>query len=217
VTGRGDAAIPGTAERYGPVASGYSDRAYADPVRFHGRRARLVETLGPRLEAGDRVLDLGCADAGIAGHLLQRGFGYHGIDGNPDMVGAARRRVGARGRVELGDMNSYRPAGPVQATLCFNAIYYATDRPAFLRRLAGYTEKKFVFDLNPRRFAPATLRSELRDAGFDRLALRAFFVPQTYALPRPLAAILNAAEHVPALTRLLLAFRFTYICAAFRR
>jgi SAM-dependent methyltransferase len=205
-----------TAEKYGALANGYSEHAYADPARFHGRRAQLVEMLGPPLRAGDHVLDLACADAGIADHLLARGFDYVGIDGNPSMVGAARRRIGGRGHVELGDINTHRPARPVAATLCFNAIYYAADRPAFLRLVAGYTEQKFVFDLNPRQFPLAALRSELRAAGFERLATRAFFVPQTHVLPPPAAALLRAAEGVRPLARALLRFRFTYICAAFR-
>jgi hypothetical protein len=82
--------------------------------------------------------------------------------------------------------------------------------------VASYTEKKFVFDLNPRQFEPAKLRSELREAGFDRLVEQPFFVPQTHALPRPAAAALEAAEQVKPLARLLLAVRFTYLCAAFR-
>ena len=205
-----------TADKYGPLAPGYSERTYADPLRFHGRRAELVQRLGPELEPGDRVLDLACADAGIAEFLVARGLDYTGVDGNPAMVEAARRRVRGKGRVELGDLNTYRPREPMAATLCFNAIYYAAPRPDFLRLVAGYTEKKLVFDLNPRRFPLDELRSELQDAGFDRLAARPFFVPQRYALPRSAAVVLAAAERFEPVARVLLAFRFTYISAAFR-
>jgi trans-aconitate methyltransferase len=69
------------------------------------------------------------------------------VDASEEMVRAARAR-GAQ--VELADLNDYEPPEPVAATTCFRAIYYARDRRAFFRRVAGYTEKKLVFDLNPR-------------------------------------------------------------------
>ena len=50
-----------------------------------------------------------------------------------------------------------------------------------LARIAGYTEKKLVFDLNPRQYRVADVRADLEAAGFDRLDLRPFFIPQTHA------------------------------------
>ena len=129
------------------------------------------------------------------------------------MVRAARAR-GAR--VELADLNDYEPDAPVAATTCFRAIYYARDRRELFRRIAGYTEKKLVFDLNPRQYVLREVRADLRAAGFDRLELRPFFVPQTRALPAELAALLRAAELGGPLARLVLRFRFTYLCAASR-
>jgi hypothetical protein len=59
-------------------------------------------------------------------------------------------------------------------------------------RIASFTEKKLVFDLNPRRFRLAEVRSELRAAGFDRLDVHPFFVPQRVALPAGLLRLLLA-------------------------
>ena len=112
-------------------------------------------------------------------------------------------------------MNEYEPREPVAATLCFRAIYYARDRRAFFEHVAGYTEKKFVFDLNPRQYSVGDVRADLEAAGFDRLELRPFLVPQTLALPRPLRTLAIALER-NALARALLQARFTYVCAAFR-
>jgi len=108
------------------------------------------------------------------------------------------------------------PPQPVAATTCFRAIYYANDRPSFFRRVAGYTERKFVFDLNPRQYRVDDVRADLRAAGFDRFELRPFFSPQRFALRRPLATALEALERSGPLARLLLAARFSYLCAAFR-
>ena len=74
------------------------------------------------------------------------------------MVAAGR----GRGRdVVRADLNEYEPAAPVQATTIFRAIYYARDRRALLERIAGYTERKLVFDLNPRQYRLEDVRADL--------------------------------------------------------
>jgi hypothetical protein len=59
--------------------------------------------------------------------------------------------------------------------------------------------------------------ADLEAAGFDELELRPFFAPQNVALPGPLAATLRAAERAGPLARAALRFRFSYLCAAYRR
>jgi SAM-dependent methyltransferase len=199
-----------TWEKYRGAAASWSADAYADPQSYLARRAELVRTLGPRLEPGDAVLDLACGDGGLSAFLPDQR--YLGADASPEMVEAAR----SHGRdVVRADLNDYEPAEPVQATTIFRAIYYARDRRALFERIAGYTEKKVVFDLNPRQYRLADVSDDLRAAGFDRLDIRPFFVPQTRALPRAVAAVLRALERGPA-ARALLRFRFTLVCAASR-
>ena len=200
-----------TSAKYAGAAEGWSEEQYADSEAYLRRRAELIASLGPRLVAGERVLDLACGDAGLAGFL--RPFEYLGVDASEAMVRAARAR-GAR--VEVGDLNDFEPDAPVAATTCFRAIYYARDRRELFRRIAAYTEKKLVFDLNPRQYDVREVRADLRAAGFERLELRPFFVPQTRALPGLLAALMRAAGLSGPLARLVLRFRFTYLCAASR-
>ncbi len=122
-----------------------------------------------------------------------------------------------RGRnVMLGDLNEYEPPEPVAATTCFRAIYYADDRAAFFRRVAGYTERKFVFDLNPRQYRVEEVCADLRAAGFDQLEMRPFFSPQRVSLPQSVASAFYALERSGPVARLLLTMRFSYLCAAFR-
>jgi SAM-dependent methyltransferase len=157
------------------------------------------------------VLDLACGDGALAEHLP--GLRYTGVDLSPEMVDVATRR----GRdVVLGNLNDYEPLAPVVATTCFRAVYYADDREAFFRRVAGYTERKLVFDLNPRRYSVDAVRSDLRRAGFDELELRPFFSPQHRSLPLPAIRLLHALERSGPLARALLALRFSYVCAAYR-
>jgi hypothetical protein len=198
-------------EKYDASAERWSEIAYADAATYLAHRAELVLSLGPPLEQGDTLLDLACGDAAAAEHLP--GVRYVGLDSSPEMVKAGQRR----GRtVVLGDLDAYEPLEPVAATTCFRAIYYAQDRAAFFRRVAGYTERKFVFDLNPRQYRVEDVSADLRAAGFDQLELRPFFSPQNFSLPRPMASALYALERGGPVARLLLTLRFSYLFAAFR-
>lgn len=200
-----------TAGKYDRQAGHWSETAYADALSYLAHRAELVLSLGPLLERGDAVLDLACGDGGLADHLV--GIRYSGVDASPEMVRAGNQR----GRdIVNGDLNDYEPPQPVAATTCFRAIYYADDRAALFRRIAGYTERKFVFDLNPRQFHVEDVRADLRAAGFDQFELRPFFSPQRLAMPRPFASALQALERSGPVARLLLTMRFSYLCAAFR-
>ena len=147
-------------EKYGGKARAWSDEQYADARAYLARRAELVQTLGPPLEQDDVVLDLACGDGGLADFLPRQR--YVGVDASEEMIKAGR----ARGRdVRRDDLNEYEPEQPVQATTIFRAIYYARDRRELLRRIAGYTEKKLVFDLNPRQYRLDEVRADLRGAG----------------------------------------------------
>jgi hypothetical protein len=132
------------------------------------------------------------------------------------MAEVARRRLGDRAAVEVGDLNDYVPPGPVAATTVFRAIYYARDRRAFFGHVAGFTERKLVFDLNPRQYGLDDVLADLRAAGLGRIALRPFFVPQTVALPGSVNRAATALERSGPLARLALRFRFTYLVAASR-
>jgi SAM-dependent methyltransferase len=198
-------------DKYAGGAGSWSEDAYADAAGYLAARAQLVISLGPRLEPGDVVLDLACGDGGLGDFLPQQH--YCGVDASPEMVAAAR---GRDRDVVQADLNDFVPEQPVQATTIFRAIYYARDRRALLERIAGYTEKKLVFDLNPRQYRLDDVRADLRAAGFDRLDVRPFFVPQTHAPAAPVAQVLRLLERSGPSARLVLRARFTYMCSAAR-
>ena len=206
----------GKADQYARQAPGWSDDQYADARAYLEHRARVIVRLGPALRPGDEVLDLACGDGGLGEHLLALGLRYRGVDSTPEMVEAARGRLGEMASIEQGDLNDYEPSEPVAATTVFRAIYYAHDRRAFFARAAGYTERKLVFDLNPRQYRVDDVVADLDAAGLEHLALRPFFVPQTRALPRAAVLALRALERSGPLARLILRARFTYVVAAWR-
>jgi SAM-dependent methyltransferase len=202
-------------DQYKSKAQGWSEREYADSGRYLEHRAELIVGLGPPLQPGDQVLDLACGDGGLGVFLLARGLEYRGVDLTPEMVDVARAVLGeGRAVVEQGDLDTYRPPGPVAATTLFRAIYYAADRRAFFELVRSYTTRKLVFDLNPRRYTVADVVDDLRAAGFADIAMRPFFVPQRVRLPSPAVRGLTALERSGPLARLALRHRFTYLVAA---
>lgn len=191
-------------EKYADSAEGWSEQQYADARAYLAHRADLIRSLGPSLHEGDTVLDLACGDGGLADFLT--GLRYVGVDASEEMIAAGS----ARGRTLVhADLNDYEPPDPVQATTIFRAVYYARDRRALFMRIRAYTERKLVFDLNPRQYRLEDVRADLQAAGFTRLDTRPFFVPQTRALP-----FLTVLERSGPLARLLLRYRFTLLCAA---
>jgi len=191
-------------EKYAGSAEGWSEEQYADARAYLTHRAALIRSLGPALQDGDSVLDLACGDGGLADFLT--GLRYVGVDASEEMVaaGTARRRT-----LVHADLNDYEPPAPVQATTIFRAVYYARDRQVLFARIRSYTERKLVFDLNPRQYRLEDMRAELHAAGFTRLDTRPFFVPQTRSVP-----LLTHLERSGPLARLLLRYRFTLLCAA---
>jgi SAM-dependent methyltransferase len=208
VTSKGD--------QYARQAGDWTERAYADVGAYLDHRAELIVSLGPPLEPGDMVLDLACGDGGLGEALLARGVRYRGVDATTEMVEAAHHRLGGRAEVVAGDLNDYVPPDRVAATTVFRAIYYARDRGAFFAHAAGFTDKKLVFDLNPRQYRVEDVRDDLRAAGFGTIELRPFFVPQTVSLPRPVLALAKALERGGSPARAALRVRFTYLVAASR-
>ena len=203
-------------DQYARQAQDWTERAYADVAAYLEHRAELIVGLGTKRERGDEVLDLACGDAGLGEALLRRGLRYRGVDSTPEMIEAARRRLGARAEVHVGDLNDYVPPGPVVATTVFRAIYYTRDRAAFFDHVSGFTEGKLVFDLNPRQYRVGDVLAELRASGFSTVVLHPFFVPQTVSLPGPVLAAAKALERSGPLARLALRVRFTYLVAASR-
>ena len=202
-------------DQYARHATDWTERAYADVGAYLDHRAELIVSLGRMLAPGDEVLDLACGDGGLGEALLARGLRYRGVDATPEMVEAARHRLGERAAVTEADLNDYVPPARVAATTVFRAIYYARDRAAFFRHVAEYTDK-LVFDLNPRQYRVEDVVDDLRRAGFGSADLRPFFVPQTVSLPGPLLALAKTLERGGPLARTALRLRFTYLVAASR-
>ena len=201
-------------ERWARQAETWSRDAYAEPRLYLEQRAELVERLGRRLERGALVLDLCCGDGALGLVLLEHGFRYRGSDLEPRMVEAATRLLAGRGEVEVGDLDTYVPPEPVDATTLFRAIYYSRDHRALFTRIRSFTRVKIVFDVNPRTHPLAGFVADLKAAGWEDVVARPLFASQSVRLPVPVAKALRVLERTGPLARLILRARFTYVVSA---
>lgn len=201
-------------EKFDRLAPGYAAHDYADPARYTARRAEIALGLGPKLAPGASVLDLACGDANMAEPLLARGLRYQGVDGSYGMIEEARARLGDRVPLEVALIDEYEPAEPVDMTLCLRAMYYPSDRRAFLRRIAGYTRVKLVFDFDPRAYDRSGFAGDLAACGYGPVEWRPFFLPQRVAVPAPLRLALTGLEHSGPLARVAMRVRGIWFCAA---
>jgi SAM-dependent methyltransferase len=199
--------------KFDRIARGYAEHDYADPVRYSARRARTIVELGPGLAPGQTVLDLGCADGNMAPPLTGYGLVYAGVDASAGMVEAARARNPGL-PFEVSRSEDYAPPEPVDATICLRSFYYPADRVAFFRKVAGYTRVKFVFDFRPRDHPTDTVLADLRAAGFERFALRPFFLPQHRSLPGAVVPLVSVTERTGPVGRAATRVYGRMFCAA---
>jgi SAM-dependent methyltransferase len=191
-----------TTDKYDLLADGFSEREYADPVGYSARRARVISELGPRLEPGDTVLDVCCADGIMAAPLAELGLRYVGVDASENMLRAARLRNPGSVFVK-GLMEEYAPREQVDLTICMRSFYLAEDQVAFFRHVGAYTKKKFIFDFWQSEHPADTVLRDLRLAGFSKIELRPFFTPQRRVLPAFLKPAVTALEWTGPLALLL--------------
>jgi SAM-dependent methyltransferase len=193
--------------KYDEIAERYSEHDYADAERYYARRAHLVAA---ELEHGSSLLDFACGDGGLGRHLLELGIDYHGVDASERMVEVARRALGDR--VVRGTFEHVPPA-PVDATTIFRSLYLVDDRRGFLERVRGFTRAKLIFDFDPRAYDTGEVVADLRGAGWERIELRPFLMPQRASLPPALQRVLYALEPLPG-ARLLTKVRFPLLVTA---
>ena len=204
----------GVAEKYDRIADGFAERSWANLDFDMQHRFNISTAWGPRLDAGDSILEIGCGDGFLAQLLIQHGITYEGLDISPRMVAVARRRIslaGARARFCVGDAGQFSLSEPVDGVISYMGAFFTfVDDPLpLLQRLRPVIRKKIILDLNPR--GKISLRRAIemfREAGFVNIAWRPFFVPMTIKLPRPLLSALCVCEHVPGLRALPLRWRF---------
>ena len=193
------------------VMETWSDREYADPVPYLRHRGGGDRVAGAAARAGRPALSTSPA-ATVGSPTSCPGSSTSAS--TPTRRWSRRRAEGPR-RSSHADLNEFEPDRPVAATTIFRAIYYARDRRAFLRHVAGYTERKLVFDLNPRQYRLEDVARRPARGGWPESRMRPVLRPADASRsPARWAAALVAAERSGPLARLALRYRFTYLVAA---
>ena len=158
------------------------------PRAYLAHRAELDRRRSGRaLDAGRRRCSISPAGTAGSERRCSRGASaYRGVDSTPEMVEEARRRLGEPRRVDLGDLNDYVPPEPVAATTRVSRDLLRARPPRVLRaRRRVHREEARLRPQPPPVPRSTTSSTDLRAAGFGRVELRPFFVPQTVSLPRP--------------------------------
>ncbi len=98
---------------------------------------QVLDRLG--LEGTETVLDAGCGGGGVTELLLERlpGGRVVAVDGDADMVAAARARLGARADVLHQDLTALRLDPPVDAVFSNAVFHWVLDHDALFAALRG--------------------------------------------------------------------------------
>lgn len=106
---------------------------------FYGRERACLDTLLAGLPVPSRVLDLGCGSGRpMAEYVLAQGHRITGVDQAEALLDLARARFPAAEWIH-GRMQDYAPDGPVDAILCWDALFHIerTAQTALLTRCAA--------------------------------------------------------------------------------
>lgn len=107
---------------------------------------RLVERLvsaWPR--RGQRLLDVGCGPGMMLKSMWESGFDVTGLDAAPEMLGAARRRMGARAAYHVGQAD-HMPFddNEFEFSVVMNVLEFCEDPEAVLREAARVTRHGMI-------------------------------------------------------------------------
>lgn len=147
---------------------------------IHGE-ADLVEAL--LTESGGRaVLDAGCGTGRVAIELARRGFAVAGVDGDPDMLAAARAKApqltwSDADLVDLADVAELAPPEPVDLVLLAGNVMIFLEPGTEGRVIAGLAARLVAggllvagFSLQPDRLTLADYDDLAVAAGLDPVA-----------------------------------------------
>lgn len=115
----------------------------AQYVRYADQRGRPFEELVTRIrvEAPQRVIDIGCGPGSLTGTLSERwpGATILGVDSSPDMIASAAEHA-EPGRVEFvcADLRDWRPEAPVDIVIGNAVLQWVPGHLQLLGDLAGW-------------------------------------------------------------------------------
>jgi trans-aconitate methyltransferase len=122
-------------------------------LRINEARWRAAEALLERLRAAGReplstCLDIGCGPGWFSDRLCRWGLSVHGLEGRPELIAEARRRVPAA-TFDLADIESDSVPGRFEAAdlvFCFGLIYHTENPFRAVRNLHALTRGSLLVE-----------------------------------------------------------------------
>lgn len=111
--------------------------AYGDGVHPKHRLTQYHDFFVQRIEAGERVLDIGCGIGAVAYDVAEKaGATVVGIDIDPENIKQAHKRF-THPRIDfhVGDALESIPEGKFEVTILSNVLEHFPERPKYLRRV----------------------------------------------------------------------------------
>ena len=110
--------------------------AYEGGIHTKHRHMKYHDFFTERINAADRVLDIGCGNGAVAYDVAQIAGRVVGIDFNADNIAAARQAYQhPHLEFQLGDALEVLPDEIFSVVILSNVLEHLPGRPAFLRRL----------------------------------------------------------------------------------
>jgi trans-aconitate 2-methyltransferase len=113
--------------------------------KFQSERAAPFEDLVSLgvFRPGLSIVDLGCGSGELTKRLasLSTGSQTVGVDSSKAMLERARVHEGAGLRFELGEIETWKPARPLDLVFSHAALHWVEDHPELFTRLAGFLGK----------------------------------------------------------------------------
>lgn len=105
---------------------------------------RRLDFMLSGIRAGDRVLDLGCADGSISSMIASKGAEVVGIDHNPALVDSASRRYPDIQFIAADARDYLKTAKPFDVLILSHILEHLDEPAAFLREFAPQFQRIYI-------------------------------------------------------------------------
>jgi SAM-dependent methyltransferase len=112
----------------------------SDPMN-EARRDMVKRMVLANVNAGSRILEIGCGIGVLIAELTSAGMSCTGIDLSEEMVTHARRLVGSSARIEQADLFDYSPPHRFAAVIANGVLPYYRDKTRLLGRMAELADE----------------------------------------------------------------------------
>lgn len=169
----------------------FADRYAARPIKDMAAYEALLADVAERLQATDRVLEIGCGTGGTAIRLAPHVSAYTATDFSTEMVRIAKAKPRPDNlHFGVATAQTALDGGPFDAICAFNVLHLVNDLPALLADIYRTLEPGGLLISKTWCFADLGRRPRLLFAALKTLGL---FPPATFLTEAQLRQMMQAA------------------------